>query len=105
MASRNFPTSTLRRLLSPDSDLADASTLEEADPVWLAPRCTSTMLAETCWVPRAASMVALSASRLVWPAIWLMSSTTSPIRPAALASSPTWSLVVVARGASVASVQ
>ncbi|MFK4572295.1 hypothetical protein ABIF94_003731 [Bradyrhizobium ottawaense] len=38
---------------------------------------------------RAASMVALRARRLVWPAIWLMSSTTSPIRPAALASSPT----------------
>ncbi|MGY4362195.1 hypothetical protein ACVW0J_008688 [Bradyrhizobium sp. i1.7.7] len=45
---------------------------------------------------RAASIVAFSASRLVWPAIVLISSTTSPIRAAALDSSPTRSLVRVA---------
>ena len=43
---------------------------------------------------RAASMVALSASRLVCPAMVLISSTTSPIRLAACASSPTRSLVL-----------
>src|SRR5262249_35815008 len=42
---------------------------------------------------RAASMVALSASRLVWPAIALISLTTSPIFCAALASPLTVSLV------------
>src|SRR5260363_27703 len=42
---------------------------------------------------RAASIVALSARRLVWPAIVLISSTTSPIRAAALESSLTCSLV------------
>ena len=45
---------------------------------------------------RAASMVALRASRLVWPAMVLISSTTSPIRAAALASSATRSLVFCA---------
>ena len=43
---------------------------------------------------RAASMVAFSASRLVCPAIVLIRSTTSPIRPAALVSSVTRSLAV-----------
>src|SRR5882724_2065261 len=51
---RNLPTSSLRRLLSPDSDCAAERTCDEADPVSLAPRCTSLMLAETCWVPWAA---------------------------------------------------
>src|SRR4030081_1403412 len=51
---RNFPTSSLRRLLSPDSDCAAERTCDEADPVSLAPRCTSVMLDETCWVPWAA---------------------------------------------------
>src|SRR5882724_8104494 len=51
---RNLPTSSLRRLLSPDRDCAAASTCDEADPVSLAPRCTSVMLEETCWVPWAA---------------------------------------------------
>src|ERR1700681_4319124 len=51
---RNLPTSSLRRLLSPDSDFAAERTCEEAEPVSLAPRCTSVMLAETCWVPCAA---------------------------------------------------
>jgi hypothetical protein len=46
--SRNFATSTLRRLLSPDSICAAESTCEEADPVSPAPRCTSVMFAETC---------------------------------------------------------
>jgi hypothetical protein len=35
---RNLPTSSLRRLLSPDSDCAAESTCEEAEPVSLAPR-------------------------------------------------------------------
>src|SRR5882762_6518733 len=52
--SRNLPTSSLRRLLSPDSDCAADSTCEEAEPVSLAPRCTSVMLDDTCWVPCAA---------------------------------------------------
>ena len=42
--ARNLPTSSLRRLLSLDSDWAAESTCEEADPVSLAPRCTSMML-------------------------------------------------------------
>ena len=41
-------------MLSPDSDCAAESTCEEAEPVSLAPRCTSVMLEETCWVPCAA---------------------------------------------------
>src|SRR5215213_513991 len=178
--SRNLPTSSLRRLESPDSDCAAASTCEDAEPVSLAPRCTSPMLEDTCWVPidacctlreiscvaapcsstaaamveeisdsfsmvplisliafteswvaawmpvicwpispvalevcsasaftseattakprpaspaRAASMVALSANRLVWPAMVLMSSTTSPMRAAAFDNSLTRPLV------------
>src|SRR3981189_17500 len=51
---RTLPTSSLRRLLSPDSDCAADSTCDEADPVSPAPRCTSVMLEETCWVPWAA---------------------------------------------------
>jgi hypothetical protein len=46
--SRNLPTSCLRRLESPDNDLAADSTCSEAEPVSLAPRCTSTILEETC---------------------------------------------------------
>src|SRR6478735_350124 len=51
---RNLPTSRLSRSLSPDNDFAAPSTWPEADPVSLAPRCTSPMLAETCCVPFAA---------------------------------------------------
>src|SRR3984893_7147108 len=51
---RNLPTSSLRRLLSLDSDFAAERTCDDADPVSLAPRCTSVMLALTCWVPCAA---------------------------------------------------
>src|SRR5450756_602828 len=51
---RNLPTSSLRRLLSTDSDFAAESTCVEADPVSLAPRSTSAMLEETCEVPWAA---------------------------------------------------
>ena len=46
---RNLLTSTLRRLLSPDSSRAADSTTDEAEPVSLAPRCTSVMLDDTCW--------------------------------------------------------
>ena len=41
-------------MLSPDSDCAAESTCDEADPVSLAPRCTSVMWDDTCWVPCAA---------------------------------------------------
>src|SRR5262245_66694623 len=51
---RNFSTSTLRFLLSCASDCADTSTCDEAEPVWLAPLLTSTMLLATCEVPCAA---------------------------------------------------
>src|ERR1700731_2071105 len=51
---RNLPTSRLSRLLSPDSDFAAENPCDAADPVSLAPRCTSVMLEETCWVPCAA---------------------------------------------------
>src|SRR5829696_10275624 len=52
--SRNLPTSSLRRLESDDSDWAAESTCADAEPVSLAPRCTSVILEETCWVPWAA---------------------------------------------------
>src|SRR5215475_3504206 len=51
---RNFDTSALSRPESDDSDLAADSTCEDAEPVSVAPRCTSVMLEETCWVPCAA---------------------------------------------------
>src|SRR4051794_36925003 len=51
---RNLSTSIFRRLLSPDNDCAAESTWVEAEPVSEAPRCTSVMLEETCWVPCAA---------------------------------------------------
>src|SRR5947209_8096406 len=51
---RNLPTSSLRRLLSTDSDWAAESTCAEADPASLAPRCTSVMFELTCEVPLAA---------------------------------------------------
>src|SRR6266700_1628596 len=53
-ASRNLLTSVLRRSLSLDSDCAADRTCEEAEPVSVAPRCTSVMLDETCCVPCAA---------------------------------------------------
>src|SRR5207237_9496032 len=99
--SRNLPTSVLRRWLSPDSDCAADSTCEEAAPVSLAPRCTSEILEETCWVPRAAcctlreiSCVAapcsstaaamaeeISASRSMVPLISLIAFTDSWVAP------------------------
>src|SRR5690242_3193568 len=51
---RNLSTSVLSRPLSPASERAAVSTCEEAEPVSLAPRCTSVMLEDTCWVPCAA---------------------------------------------------
>ena len=51
---RNLPTSSFSRLLSDDSDWAEESTCEDAEPVSPAPRCTSVMLDETWWVPWAA---------------------------------------------------
>jgi hypothetical protein len=44
---RNLPTSSFSLLLSPDSDFAEDKTCVEADPVSLAPCCTSVMLEET----------------------------------------------------------
>src|SRR6266511_126676 len=52
--SRNLATSSLRRLLSPESDCAAERTCDEAVSVSVAPRCTSVMLAETICVPCAA---------------------------------------------------
>ena len=51
---RNLPTSSLSRLLSLDSDFAAEWTCAEADPVSVAPCCTSVMLEETSCVPVAA---------------------------------------------------
>src|SRR5215475_3564505 len=48
---RKLPTSCLRRLLSADRVCAAVRTCEEADPVSVAPRCTSVILEETCCVP------------------------------------------------------
>src|SRR5450432_4901525 len=64
---RNLPTSSLRRLLSLDSDFAADRTCDEADPVSLAPRCTSVMLEETCWVPWAACWTLREISRVATP--------------------------------------
>src|SRR5207248_889294 len=52
--ARNFSTSTLSRLLSPESECADVRTWVEAAPVSLAPRLTSPILVATCAVPWAA---------------------------------------------------
>src|SRR3954467_6827179 len=52
---RNFSTSSLRRLLSPDIDCAEDSICAEAEPVSEAPRLTSEMFAATRAVPLAAS--------------------------------------------------
>src|SRR3954464_10519278 len=43
--SRNWATSSLRRVLSPDSNCAAERTCDEAVSVSVAPRCTSVMLA------------------------------------------------------------
>ena len=51
---RNLLTSFFSRPESFDSICAADSTCEEAVPVSVAPRCTSVMLEETCWVPCAA---------------------------------------------------
>ena len=51
---RNLPTSTLRRLLSLESDRAADSTSVEAEPVSVAPRWTSVILELTSVVPAAA---------------------------------------------------
>ena len=48
---RNFDTSTFKRLKSPASIFAADSTCEDAEPVSVAPRCTSVILDETCRVP------------------------------------------------------
>lgn len=45
---RKLLTSVLRRPLSSESVRAADSTCDEADPVSLAPRCTSAILADTC---------------------------------------------------------
>ena len=53
--ARKRLTSSFSRLLSRASERAADSTCEEAEPVSVAPRCTSVMFDDTCWVPRAAS--------------------------------------------------
>jgi hypothetical protein len=98
---RNLPTSLLRRSLSLASDCAAVRTSVEAAPVSVAPRCTSVMLAETCWVPwdacwtlREISCVAapcsstaaaiadeISDSRSIVPEISLMALTDSSVAP------------------------
>jgi hypothetical protein len=52
--ARKRSTSVFSRLPSLASDCAEESTWPEAEPVSLAPRCTSVMLAWTCDVPSAA---------------------------------------------------
>jgi hypothetical protein len=53
-AVRNFATSVSSRPESVESDCAADNTCDDAEPVSVAPRCTSVMLDETCWVPCAA---------------------------------------------------
>src|SRR5580693_10520333 len=53
-AVRNFATSVSRRPESVESVCAADNTCDDAEPVSVAPRCTSVMLDETCWVPCAA---------------------------------------------------
>src|SRR6185437_11398448 len=48
---RNFCTSAFSRLLSPESDWAEESTCDEAEPVSLDPRCTSVIFDATKVVP------------------------------------------------------
>src|SRR6478735_10556500 len=52
--ARNLTTSAFRRLFSLESNCADESTCEEAEPVSPAPRLTSAMLVATCVEPIAA---------------------------------------------------
>ena len=69
--SRNLDTSILRRLLSTDSECVAESTCDEADPVSLAPRCTSVMLADTCWGPATPSARGGKSPGWALPAQWL----------------------------------
>src|SRR5476651_2033909 len=64
---RNLPTSVLSLLESRDSDCAAESTCVEAEPVSLAPRCTSVMLELTCVVPCAACCTLREISRVAAP--------------------------------------
>src|SRR5450759_5748073 len=52
--ARNLTISAFRRLFSFDSNCADESTWEDAEPVSPAPRLTSAMLVATCVEPIAA---------------------------------------------------
>src|SRR6267154_1087417 len=52
--ARNLTTSAFRRLFSLESNCADESTWEAAEPVSPAPRLTSAMLVATCEEPMAA---------------------------------------------------
>src|SRR5260370_41169697 len=52
--ARNFTTSAFRRLFSLESNCADESTWEDAEPVSPAPRLTAAMLVATWVEPRAA---------------------------------------------------
>ena len=87
--SRNFSISSLSRLLSLASDLAEPSTCAEALPVSAAPRLTSAMLLATwlvplaaCWTLRAISWVAApcsSTAAAIDPAISEMRPMVPPI--------------------------
>src|SRR6516164_1978810 len=65
--ARNLSTSTLRRFESDDSDCAEDSTCDDAEPVSLAPRLTSTMLDATELVPSAAWLTLRAISLVAAP--------------------------------------
>src|SRR5205807_10414992 len=85
--ARNLATSAFRRAFSLESNWADDSTWEEAEPVSPAPRLTSAMLVATCeepiaacWTFRAISWVAAPCSSIA-AAIAAAISDTRPIVP------------------------
>src|SRR5882724_6759090 len=66
-AFRNLSTSSLSRLLSVESDFAEASTCEDAEPVWPAPWFTSVMLLVTLAALDATSATLREISRVAEP--------------------------------------
>src|ERR1700687_4902444 len=65
--ARNLTTSDFRRLFSLESNCADESTWEDAEPVSPAPRLTSAMLVATCEEPMAACCTFRAISRVAAP--------------------------------------